>query len=101
MFKLTKKVDLSKFGWEGCVLEFDSPSYSEMTDWQGKVADTKSTEAAVEIVDMVQSKFVKGNGIDENGKRVEVTKENFSELPFEVVLECVTQISGGAQDPNL
>lgn len=100
MFTLTKKVDLSKFGWDDCVLEFNSPTYGEMSEWQKKaVKDTKNLEVADQITAMVKSKFIRGEGMD-NGKKVEVTKDNFDELPFEIVLECITQISGGTTDPN-
>lgn len=101
MFTLTKKVDLSKFGWEDCVLEFNSPSYGEMTQWQKIAAkNSQDIDTATGITEMVKSKFIRGDGMD-GDKKVAVTKENFDELPFAVVLDCITQISGGTPDPNL
>ena len=102
MFTLVKKVDLSKIGWEGCFLEFNAPSYGEMTTLQkqaSKAKDTKDLEVADDITGMIKSKFIKGEGMD-GDKKVQVTLENFDELPFEVVMECVLQISGGQPDPN-
>lgn len=101
MFKLVKTVDLAKFGWDDCSLEFNSPTFAEMKKYDRVVGNSEATDAAIEIVEMVQSKFIKGTALNDKGEKVEVKKEDFANLPFDIVLHCITQISGGSQDPNL
>lgn len=101
MFKLVKKVDLSSFGWEGCVLEFAAPTYAEMKKYQEAASAQDTNTAAQDIMEMVESKFISGHAMNEKGEKVEVKRSDFAELPFEIVLHCITQLSGGQPDPNL
>lgn len=99
-FNITKDVPLDKFGWEGCKLTFNSITYGEMKDWQAKVQQSgQDTKVANEIVDLLLTKFVSGTAMND-GKKVEVTKDDFEELPFEVILEASSKIAGSDVDPN-
>ena len=101
-FLLKREIDLGKFGWEGCSIILEAPSYNELTQWQVKFKgiDAEKPESQKIIFEAIADKFISGTAKDENDKVVEVTKEDLPDLPLDIVLECIASLRGNVQDPK-
>lgn len=101
-FLLKRVVDLNKFGWDGCTIELRGADWNESSEWGKKFAnpDPKDTKLQDEVFKIVEDHFISGTGLDEDGKKVPITKENLGELPVEIFMECINSLRGVQPDPN-
>lgn len=100
-FKAKRNFDMSSFGWTGCTFTFNALTWGEMRkletaqkEWQ--TGDTE--KAANEIVDLLKSKFVTGEALDDNDKKFTVTTDDFENIPFDVFLKLVKWVTAGEVD---
>lgn len=108
MFKSERNFDMSQFGWDGCMFTFNAITWGEQREldkarqrWLSGAADNKQTEeAANEIVDMLKSKFVKGYALDNQNQKVEVSKDEFENIPFDVLLKLIQWVTSGEVDED-
>lgn len=100
-FQLKKTVDLSEFGWEGCSIELTQATWKEITEWGKEFAnpDPKDQKLQEEVFKIVADHFVSGTGLD-NGKKVDITKDNLAELPVEIFMKCLISLRGTDIPPN-
>lgn len=108
-FIVRKKIDLSYLGegWEKAYITFtpftfgDNASILKLRKMSLNAvnADDKELQKATdEIMDLLKSKLVEGQGYD--GKTlVPITKENLSELPMELVTKILEELQGNAVIP--
>lgn len=103
-FSIQKAVDLSSFGWDDCVIKFKSIAYSEAKELRSKfegIDPTKADEAVERSAfDFIKSKFISGQALDDNGKKVDLTKDQIEDLPVEIVTRCINELIGGTPNPN-
>lgn len=101
-FSIKKTISLAKFGWEDCVVELKSTPYKELRQLISKYsnADLKDPSAEKEAIEFFKSKFVSGQAIDDDGKKVSFTVDQIEDLPAEVVIYCIQNLISGDQDPN-
>lgn len=106
MFYSERTLDLSKYGWDNCKFVFNALSWAEQRkldsariEWQKPEADIE--KAANSIVDIIKSKFVRGEALDENKKKFQVTKEQLEELPFDVLLGITAWLTSGEVNESL
>ena len=58
--------------------------------------DSKSIEAGiVEMIKLLQSKFIAGKGISEKGEEIDIAKGDLEDLPIEVISKAVDFLSQG------
>ena len=102
MYSIRKIVDLSKFGWTDCSLIFKSLSYNELQELKAtyKNADTSDDKVFKDILDFLKDKFVSGTVLDDNEQKQDLKAEDIGKLPFEVVEEVVSTLTGANQDPK-
>lgn len=105
MFKSTRNFDMSQFGWEGCKFTFNALTWGEARDldkarkqWSNGLTDEETEKAANQIVDILKDKFVSGQAIDDKGTKVDVTKDEFENIPFDVFLKLVAWVTSGEVD---
>lgn len=96
---------MSRFGWTDCKFTFQALTWGEMRtlekarqEWQAESDETKIQKAAEQIVDIVKSKFVSGEALDEHDKKFQVTLDDFEEIPFDVFLKLVGWLISGEVD---
>lgn len=101
-FYLKKTYELAEYGWEGCSVTFQALTYGEIKSLQEKLKDKEaaSKEQEDELVQYLAARVIEGEGLDEKGQKVKITKENFQELPFQIVIDICYKISGGDISPN-
>jgi hypothetical protein len=101
-YSIKKTVDLAQFGWEGCELVFNSLSYDELQRLQTKYRkpDPDDTKAVEEILEILKSKYVSGEGLSD-GKKVDVHSADLGQLPFEIIQEVIVVLTGNNPDPKL
>jgi len=100
-FKILRQFDLEVIGkeWKGCYLEFNALAYGEIFDlvdlqqfdMSNPVEAKKSKDATLNLL---QSKFVKGTAINTKGETVPFVKEDFVELPVNIVNNIVIWMFG-------
>lgn len=100
-FKTTRKFDLSSYGWKGCYIEVEAITYKEMQDWNSQNLDKTDPAAAQKVFEYLSSKFVSGKALDEEANKVDLKKENLSELPFDIILGLSDWLFSGSIDQNL
>lgn len=103
-YVLRREIDLSQFGWKDCKFVVNALTYSEMQNWTNKITgkDTNDPELAKEVVDLVKTKFIEGQALNEKDEKVPIDASKFEELPFDIILHVTSVLSGGAaQDTNL
>lgn len=103
-FKVIKRLDLDFFGkeWEKCYMEFTPISVSESID--GKLMefaeidrkDTKAVQQALkDIIKVLKDHFLSGKGIDKKGEIVDIKKDDFGDLPAEILGHALGFLSQG------
>lgn len=107
MFKAHRTFKLDDFGWADCSITFQAVSWKEMRDletarhsWQNQTDEKEIEKAANQIVDIMKTKFVSGQAIDEKDQKVDITLENFEELPFDIFLKLTGWITSGEVDES-
>ena len=93
-FSITKRVDLSYIGddWKDCYIDMAMPSYAEAkVDAKIEGTDEEKGEKAIEKLGTL---FRKGFAINEEGKKIEITKEDLFNFPIEVLTKCIQAITG-------
>lgn len=106
MFKSQRNFDMSSFGWADCKFTFNALTWGEMRNldkarrkWQAPdLSDDEVEKAANEIVDILKSKFVSGQAIDDKGEKIEVKQQDFENIPFDVFLKIVGWVTSGEVD---
>ena len=101
-FLLKREIDLGKFGWKGCSITLEAPSYNELAQWQVKFKDidAEKPESQKIIFEAIADKFISGTAKDDKDKVVDITKDDLGDLPLDIVLECIASLRGNVQDPN-
>lgn len=101
-FKSERTYDMAQFGWEGCKFTFKALSIGEQQEldkqrqkWSVSTDEKEISEAANKIVDIMKSKFVKGQALDEENKKFDVTIEHFEEIPFDVFQKLTAWVTSG------
>lgn len=103
-FAIKKVVDLTEFGWEGCSLTFNSLSYEELLNLQGRFSNvdpSRTDKAADEVLGILGSKFVSGTALDEKDQKVDVSKEDLGKFPFEIIERVTETLTRSNPDPKL
>jgi len=102
-FSIKKTISLAKFGWEDCNVVLKSTPYKELRELITKYADAnlKDPSSEKEAIEFFKSKFVSGEAINDEGKKVSFTVDQIEDLPSEVVIYCIQNLVSGDQDPNL
>lgn len=100
-FSLNRTYDLSEVGWDGCSITVKSLTYGEVEQIKADIAsgDEKTVEAG--LIDKLASNVIEGEGLDEKGNKVKITKDNFKELPLAVITHVAYKAAGGDISPNL
>lgn len=104
MFKSERNFDMTQFGWKDCKFTFNALTWGEMRDLEkarqkwGSAKDNDVEKAANEIVDIMKAKFVGGQALNDKDERVEVTVDQFEEVPFDVFLKLVAWLTSGEVD---
>ena len=94
--KLLKRVDLSNLGegWQGCYIEFRSPSYGEIKSFLPKIQAEDRDEGISAGLDLFTKLFVSGKVLTDSGI-AELVKEEIPNLPMEIINRCYTEMAGG------
>lgn len=106
-FKSERTFDMSDFGWKDCKFVFEAVTWGEQRKmdksrlkWQS-IKPEESEPAANEIVDILKEKFVRGEALDENNEKKTVSKDDFENLPFDVLLKLIAWVTSGEVDHTL
>lgn len=106
-FKLTNKVNIGEVlgeGHEQDVLVFEQLTFADAKQLGGLgsaegATQAEQLEAADGAIEFIKSKFIRGSITDEeSGELVELTQEDFDELPITVVKYAMGQLSGGRSE---
>lgn len=92
-FMIKKRVDLSGLGdgWQDCYINFKSPTYKQISELSQDIA--KKTDEFPSAVALLIELFIDGKGFD--GEKVsEITKDDISELPLDILTLCFTELAG-------
>lgn len=107
MFKAERTFDMSAFGWKDCKFTFNALSWGEMKEldkqrrkWSSGISDEETEQAANKIVDILKGKFISGQAIDENDKKVDVSKDDFEQIPYDVFIKLVSWVTSGEVDES-
>ncbi len=97
-FLLKRVVDLNKFGWADCTIELQAATYNEVSSWQEKFKNinAEDTKTQQEIFQIIEDKFISGTALDENGKKIDIAKDQLGDLPIDIVLECIASLRGNS-----
>jgi len=108
-FTLTKKISLGSElgeGHENDYLRFEPLTFKDATDLQTIAnasgdSDKDRLAAAEQAQEFIKAKFVGGKITDEDsGNQIDVTKDDFADLPINIVNHCMRELSG-AVNPDL
>lgn len=101
-FKSKRNFDMTPFGWPGCKFTFNALTWGEMRDLDKARAkwatSTDNTKAANEIIDILKSKFVTGEALDENDNKFTVSLDDFENIPFDIFLKLIGWVTSGEVD---
>jgi len=89
-FDITKRIPLEYEGWTDCYLEFSLPSYGDLKDLVNEGTDNEKVERGLQTI----IGLYRGGFAMQEGKRVEVKKEDIKDMPVEVLTNCFKAISG-------
>lgn len=99
-FAIPKKIDLTFVGegWDGCYIVMRSLTAKDFKKVQALApADTndvnQNTQAMDAMIDLLSEKFIKGRGFDGENV-VDITREDVSDLPVEILTACLEQLAG-------
>lgn len=99
-FKIYKQIDLNFLGegWETCRIRLTPLEVSEFEQLQNiapkDIEDSAQTMAAIkQMIVLLKTHFVDGTGYDGDGI-IPISKEDFDELPIEVLNACISLLSG-------
>lgn len=105
MFKAERKFDMTPFGWPDCKFTFNALTWGEQREldrerikWQSSTDDKTVEEAANKIVDFLKAKFVSGQAINDKNEKVDVTTEDFENIPFDILLKLIAWVTSGEVD---
>ncbi len=103
-FDVTKRLDLHYLGKEwkknDCFLEFEALTWEDMEGGfsdigASDITDPDSVTAAMKTSSkLLIERFIKGRGMS-GGKVVDITKDDFSQLPAEVSMRALNFLSQG------
>ncbi len=101
-FDVNKRLDLHYLGkdWKDndCFLEFEALTWEDMESGFSDIGSVDpdnldSVSAGIKTSSkLLTERFIKGKGISD-GKVVDITKENFSQLPAEVTMRALNFLS--------
>lgn len=111
-FVVKKRIDLAHLGegWEQAFLIFSPFSFSDNEKLikfrseaaalqEGDASEKEVEKVTNRMLELILSKFVEGKGFD-GEKLIDITKENFADLPMEVFNLIVQQLQGEQLRPN-
>lgn|SRR3990167_3642605 len=90
----TMKLDFVGEEWKECYMKLEPLSTRESEEIDTMIKKGAKESEVKEILELVKSKFIEGTGIDAEGKKIMLTKEDLLELPMFVLLEMVRFLSG-------
>jgi hypothetical protein len=95
-FLIKKRIPLDDYGdeWKDCYLTFRSVSVNELAEMQKVFGQLDDQSAVGEVLTFLGDRLLEGEGIDENGKPVDITKEMLGDLPVEILAESLLQLTG-------
>lgn len=102
-FKTSKKFPLTFLGkdWKGTYIEFNRVTISDIQNVFPKFKDAGSEDekdvlkGVQEVINFLESKFISGKGILDDGSTVDLAVEDLKELPSEVLSRALTFLSQG------
>lgn len=104
-FKAERNYDMEQFGWKGCKFTFNALTIGEQQQldierqkWAASSDEKEISAAANKIVDIMKSKFVKGQALDEKGDKFDVKVEDFEHIPFDVFQKLTGWVTSGEVD---
>ena len=108
VFKVVKKLSLSFFGkeWKEAYINYQAFTVRDIRDKfpQFTKMDTKNQDEVLgsinHILGLLKDKFISGKGINDEGKLVDLTKDDLEELPSEVLSRSLSFLSQGVTAPS-
>lgn len=103
-FKVTRNMPLDFLGegWKDCFLKFNVLTIGEMREFgTTDFVNTKAVKIIDQALVLLKSKFIEGTGLGENGELVKVEKEDFDNLPSEVLNRAVSFLVGELERKNV
>lgn len=102
-FYSSKRFSLSFLGeeWKEAYIDFQSLTVADIKNNFGQlqsidVKDDSSVVAGIEVaLKVLEERFVKGSGINENKEAVDITREDLKDLPAEVITRGLAFLSQG------
>lgn len=102
-FKVIKRLSLKFLGkeWEKAYIDFQPVTIGDIKNKfpEFSAIDEKDQKATVEslgkVLDFLQSKFISGKAVLENGSLADLKKEELEELPAEVLSRALSFLSQG------
>ena len=93
-FKIYKRLDLSYIGpeWKDCYLLFSSITFSEVSQY--KIAEKTDEEKSQMALKSLEDHFIEGKAVNEKGEIIAIEKEDFKDLPVDVVLKAINFLIG-------
>lgn len=111
-FIVKKRVDLSFLGegWTDAYIVFSPLTWNDqesMTSLRSKVIKMEKGELSEEeskkvsgaILDRIKKQLIEGQGYD-GTKLIKITPDNFEELPMEVIIHCINELTSGLKKNN-
>lgn len=104
-FKAERNYDMAQFGWKDCKFTFNALTIGEQQEldkerlkWASSTDEKEISQAANKIIDIMKSKFVKGQALDERDEKFDVTVEDFDKIPFDVFQKLTGWVTSGEVD---
>lgn len=95
-FQYKKVVKLDQFGWTDCELVLNGITFAEAKKWQTDYAklDPNDPDSAEVVFNMLKAKFISGTALDEKGEKTDIKPEQLDELPIDILLYAIKELSG-------
>lgn len=105
MLRIKKRVSLDFLGedYKESFIDIYSIAMKDVKSFEVEVDRLRQEEEAGKSLDFIIKKVTDnfdGGSISQDGKMVEITKENLEELPSEVFIEAWTQMAGKVPKAN-
>lgn len=114
-FVIETKIELNHLGtgWEDAYMKFTPFTWNEnkkLTEFKTKAGQLNATlddqkyldlteEMSTAIMDLLTSHLIEGKGW--NGKKlIDITKENFGDLPVNVIRKVISELQGEIVNPK-
>jgi hypothetical protein len=94
-FKLIKKIELDNLGkdWKDCFINFKAPTYNDLKEIIALSKETKEKQSE-SALRFLNDRFINGKGIAEDGKMIDMVKEDLAELSVDALVDILTRLSG-------